>query len=82
MMHGHGGFGGQPEVFGVFSSHDFVNLILVGLVLVVVGLFVSRKKPASGAKGSDQALLILKEQFAKGEIDEATYAERRRVLSE
>lgn len=76
-MHGHGGpgFGGGEHLF----HGDFIHLIVFGILLIVGGIYLTKRK-AQDAKQEDHALLILKEQFAKGEIDEDTYAARKAVL--
>jgi uncharacterized membrane protein len=76
-MHGHGGpgFGGGEHLF----HGDFIQLIVVGILLIVGGLYLTKLKPKA-AQAEDNAILILKEQFAKGEIDEETFAARKAVL--
>jgi uncharacterized membrane protein len=77
-MHGHGmGMGGGHFFFG---GH-LLEIIFWGAVLLGVGIYLTKRKPKA-ATTSDNALLIAREQFAKGEIDEATYLERKRVLEE
>ena len=76
-MHGHGGpgFGGGEHLF----HGDFIQLIVVGILLIVGGLYLTKRK-APTTKHEDNAILVLKEQFAKGEIDEETFAARKAVL--
>jgi putative membrane protein len=60
-------------------------LFLVVLAAVVVGvIFVVRSQWTRGATESSpgRALEILKERYARGEIDRQEYEERRRVLEE
>lgn len=76
-MHGHGGpgFGGGAHLF----HGDFIQLIVFGILIIVGGVYLMKRK-AQPAQQADNALLILKEQFAKGEIDEETFAARKAVL--
>lgn len=60
-------------------------LFLVVLAAVVVGvIFAVRSQSTRGATESspDRALEILKERYARGEIDRQEFDERRRVLEE
>lgn len=50
-------------------------LLVVGAVVLVRGVFGERR----GARG-DSALQILRERYARGEIDESEYAARRKQL--
>ena len=67
--------------FGMMlMSFLFVALIVVGIVLLVRSS--SRDEQPPRAPGSDRALEILDERFARGEIDQTEYEERRRVLTQ
>ncbi|MGE3689760.1 MAG: SHOCT domain-containing protein [Novosphingobium sp.] len=60
-------------------------MILVPLVLVVAVLIALRRfgQPAGSSSAPPQTPLeILKERFARGEINKEEYEERRRILSE
>lgn len=61
-------------------------MILVPLVLVVAVLIALRRfgPPSAGPSSAppQSPLDILKERFARGEIDKGEYEERRRILSE
>jgi uncharacterized membrane protein len=73
------GFGGHGFMFG---GH-FLEWIFWGAVLIIVGIYLRNRKPgAIGFGKKDNTLAILREQYAKGEIDEATFLERKRVLEE
>lgn len=70
---------------GMFFGPLFMVLVLAAVVAVVVLLvrwpgrsWHSPMPPPSGRTALD----ILKERFARGEIDKADYEERRRVLGE
>ena len=68
-------------VFGMMLvSLLFVPLIAVGVVLLVRSTSHDGHPPR--VSGSDRALEILDERFARGEIDQAEYEERRRVLTQ
>ena len=68
--------------YGLFGGIEIVlfRVVIVVLVLLAVrGFAGGRWTPAErGAKPLD----ILKERYARGEIDKAEYDERRKVLSE
>ena len=49
-------------------------LIFLGVCIALLYLFVR------GARGEDRALQILKERYARGEIDQAEFEKRRRFL--
>ncbi|HUZ02749.1 MAG TPA: SHOCT domain-containing protein [Thermomicrobiaceae bacterium] len=57
-------------------------MILVAiLIAIVVWLLVRQRAVAPGTRsGADNALAVLRERFARGEISAEEYAERRRVL--
>jgi putative membrane protein len=57
----------------------FLALIVVGVVLVVRPS--SHNGPASPRSEGGRALDILDERFARGEIDQQEYEERRRTLT-
>lgn len=73
---------GWGNGFGMFG---FGHLLWWALILAVVFLLVRAVLPAGG-RGSasdpddDRALSILKERYARGEIDQAEFDERRRRL--
>ena len=70
--------GGTGAIWMLFIALLFVGVIVAGLVLVV------RSSQDSRMQHSDSrlsvALQILDERFARGEIDQTEYEERRRVL--
>lgn len=70
---------------GMFFGPLFMVLVLAAVIAVVLllvrrpgGSWHSTMPPLSGRTALD----ILKERFARGEIDKADYEERRRVLGE
>ena len=74
------GGGGDGMSFGPL----FMLLVVVAVIVTVVLLV---RRPGASWQGTAQPagrtpLDILKERFARGEIDKADYEERRRVLGE
>jgi putative membrane protein len=68
--------------FGGIFMIVFWILILVGLVFVIRWLLqATGKKGDSGQRGS-QAIDILKERYARGEIDKAQFDSMKRDLAE
>ncbi len=87
-----GGYGGGPAMmwggtawggFGMILGPVFMILVVVAIVAAI--LFVLRGAgmmgTPPGARG-DRALDLLKERFARGEIDAREYEERRRLLQD
>jgi putative membrane protein len=71
---GYGGFG----MFGLFHLMGWVLLVVGTVALVRWSLHYGRHK---GASGDDRALAILRERFARGEIDKTEFDTRKRDLS-
>lgn len=74
--------------YGMFFGPLFMILVLVVVITAVVLLvrwladpWQGSGRPHQGASGR-QALDVLKERFARGEIDKNEFEERRRVLGE
>ena len=68
--------GGMGGMFGIVMM-----LIMVALIAAVVALIWRAINPGKQERTSDvSALGILKERFARGEIDQQEYEQRRRVL--
>jgi putative membrane protein len=66
--------------FGMmFMSLLFLALIVVGVVLVVRSFSHGGQAPPQSDRS--RALDILDERFARGEIDQQEYEERRRTLT-
>jgi putative membrane protein len=79
-----GGWGWSGMIFGPLMMIAVLAAIIVVAVLVIRWLGGS---PSGGSWPAGQlpartALDILKERFAKGEIDKEEFEERRRLLSE
>lgn len=78
--YGMGGFGGSFGFGGIFMILVWV-LIIAGIVMLVKWLLTSYG--AGGRSGGrSNALDILKERYARGEIDEQEYQKRKRDLSQ
>lgn len=74
-MWGEFGMGGPWMVFGMIH-------MLLWWVLIVVGVVVLAKwLSGRGRAGSDRALEILDERYAKGEIDKDEFEEKRANLA-
>ena len=73
------GWGMMGSGWGVFMMIFMVlfwGLIIVGIILLVRYLF-----PASGARPSNDALEILKQRYAKGEIQRTEFEEKKSDLT-
>ena len=75
----HGGWGWGHMVFGSFMMLLFLAAVVAAVVAVVrwTGGSSERREPSSPS----QALAILEERFARGEIDREEFEERRRTLT-
>lgn len=81
MMWGGSQWGG----FGMVLGPIFMILILVGIVagiIYLLRLFGAAGPAASSHATHDRALALLKERYAKGEIDTAEFTERKKLLSD
>lgn len=75
--YGHMMWGGGYGAGGALMMLVFWGLIIALIVFVVRWLAVNDRPPAR----RDDSLAILRERFAKGEIDEDEFERRRRALS-
>lgn len=81
--HGHMWDGGwHGWFFGPLMIILFVALVVIGILLLVRWFSESREDGPTARADSQTPLDILKERFARGEIDKEEYEERRRVLEE
>ena len=71
MMMGWGGM-----FFGPFMMIGFFALIILAIVMIVKWASGN----SSGYRSSSEALNILNERFAAGDIDAREYEERRRII--
>ncbi len=81
MMWGGSQWGG----FGMVLGPIFMILIVVGIVagiIYLLRLFGAAGPAASSHAAHDHALALLKERYAKGEIDTAEFTERKKLLSD
>jgi putative membrane protein len=83
---GNGAYG-HPHMFGgdgwgfMMMGPLMMILLLVLVVLLVLGAVRWLGAGGTGAKGSDyRATALLRERFARGEIDEREFEERLRIL--
>ncbi len=60
----------------------FLAAVVVGLVLLARALVGGRASRPDSLRPSGDALRILEERYARGEIDEREFKERRRILEE
>jgi putative membrane protein len=81
MMWGGSQWGG----FGMILGPIFMILIVVGIVagtIYLLRLFGAAVPAASSQATHDRALALLKERYAKGEIDTAEFTERKKLLAD
>lgn len=89
---GRGGWGGEGVVMGLLPLVGMLVplLLLAGLAFLVL-LLSRRAQPVGIGAGhttppmvpiTEPALTILRDRYARGELDTADYEERRRRLSE
>ena len=81
MMWGGGQWGG----FGMVLGPIFMILIVVGIVagiIYLLRLFGTTGPTVSSHAAHDRALALLKERYAKGEIDSAEFTERKKLLAD
>ena len=81
MMWGGNEWGG----FGMILGPIFMILIVVGIVAGVIYLlrmFGVAGPAVSSHAAHDRALVLLKERYAKGEIDSTEFAERKKLLAD
>ena len=77
LMMGGWGMGWFGGVFMIV----FWILILVGLVFFIRWLVQSTRGGQAGGSSSNRALEILKERYARGDIDKAEFEEKRKILA-
>jgi len=67
--------------FGGIFMIIFWILILVALVFFIKWLVQSNARGQTGPAAGNRALEILKERYARGEIDKAEFEEKKKVLT-
>lgn len=70
------GYGPGPWMF----FGPLFMIILIAACVLFMFFMMRRHRCGHGGGHGDSAAQILKERFARGEIDKAEYEERRRVL--
>jgi putative membrane protein len=68
--------------FGGIFMMLFWILILIGLVFVIKWLIQSTSRAKNSGQGGYRALEILKERYARGEIDKAQFEDMKRDLAD
>lgn len=66
--------------FGPLMMIVFIAVMVAVVVLLV--RWLSDRRPGARASSESNAVDILKERFARGEIDKEEYEERRRILGD
>ena len=85
----YGGWGMGPGMMGGYGMGWFGSilmivfwiLILVGLVFLIKWLIQSTGRDKISGSGGDRSLEILKERYAKGEIDKQEFESKKKDLS-
>ncbi len=67
--------------FGGIFMIIFWILLLVGLVFVIKWLIQSTSRARNNGQSGSRALEILKERYARGEIDKAQFEDQKRDLA-
>lgn len=81
MGHGMMGWGGGMGWFGGIMMFLFWAAFMVGLIILIRWLWLSTSSKAGGRpSGEDTALGILRERYAKGEIDKEEFEAKLKTL--
>ena len=86
---GYGGWGMGPGMMGGYGMGWFGGilmivfwiLILVGLIFLIKWLIQSTSRDRTTGSGGNRALEILKERYAKSEIDKEEFESKKKDLS-
>ena len=73
--------GGGMGWFGGMFMMIFWVLILVGLIFLIKWLIQTTNRVKSDVGNGNSALQILKERYARGEIDNAEFEEKKKVIA-
>ncbi len=79
--HPHMSGGGWSMIFGPLMMIVFIGAIVIVVVLLIRWLSGASIGPAA-VKAENAPIDILKERFARGEIDQKEFEERKKLLSE
>ena len=60
----------------------FWILLIVGMVFLIKWLIQSTRQDKAGGSGDGRAIEILKERYARGEIDKSEFEEKKKDLEE
>ncbi|GAB3679168.1 hypothetical protein GCM10028857_00090 [Salinarchaeum chitinilyticum] len=79
-----GGMGGMDGAMGGFGWWPFLwSLILLSVLLIVgYGVYTHGRTPVNEQTHTDTALSTLRSRYARGELSEEEFEERRRRLEE
>ena len=66
--------------FGMIFMMIFWILLIVGMVFLIKWLIQSTSHDKAGGSGSGRALEILKERYARGEIDKGEFESKKKDL--
>jgi putative membrane protein len=80
MMYWYNGSSGWGYVLMIVSMVLFWGLVIAGIVFVARWAGSDRETPQSPSRAEDPRQ-VLAERYARGEIDEADYRQRLKVLS-
>lgn len=84
MMRGYGwnggGWGWADWLFMAMMMVIFWGAVIAAVIAFVRYSGRGPNEPPAGSEGMDQALRILDERFARGDIDAEEYAQRRDLL--
>ncbi len=87
LNHGHDMMWGSSQWGGFGMILGPVFMILIVVAIVAGAVYLLRLFGVAGSVGNnhtahDRALAFLKDRYAKGEIDSAEFAERKKLLAE
>jgi len=81
-MMGGWGYGGYGSGYG-WSMMGMVMPLILGIGIILLGIYLFRRNAShvqTGGQGKHSGMDILRERYARGEIDSAEYQSRKRDL--